>query len=92
MRAQHGGAGAIQIMINVTIKRHQTLLPALPLRNVIAKKTVVVLEQAGAGLFSRLRPNSSKAEGENKFIPASRQVDLSGECDITVLGPRVFVC
>src|SRR5437879_11813724 len=85
MRSQHGGAGAIQILIDRPVKRQQHFLPPLPLRNVFAKERAVIIQQRRPNLLRGFHPDSAKSERKHKLVAASGQIDLSGESDVPVL-------
>ncbi len=91
MGAQHGGAGSIEVTLNRPIQRQQGFLPALPLGDVIAQKSSVVIKQASTHLFTSLRPTAAKAERQNELPSSRRQVDLAGKGDVAVLCPLVDI-
>src|SRR5207237_6011938 len=91
MGAQHGCASAIKIGLSAAIKWHKHFLPIFPLRNIIAKEGVVIIQQTGARLLGCLRPNSSEAECKNKFAVAGCKINLSSERNIAIFRTWVFV-
>src|SRR5947209_12310656 len=51
---------------------------------------VVVFEETGSHLLARFGPDGSEADGDHEFSVTCRQIDFSGEGNVSVLGARVL--
>ena len=53
-------------------------------------KVVVIFEQSGAGLLSRLGNDGAESEGQHEFPVAGGEVNFSGAGDVAVFGALIF--
>ena len=85
MRSHHRDAGAIEINLAAWfVELQQAVLPMFPVPDVVLAQFVVGLEQAGARVLSRLRPDPAEAQRQGEFPVACCQIDLAGERDVSV--------
>ena len=85
VRPHHGHAGAIQIDLAAgLVEFQQTVLPMLPMPDVVLAQFVAGLEQTGARLLSGFGPDAAETQRQGELSVTRRQVDLAGERDVSV--------
>src|SRR5271156_6017249 len=83
--AQHGYARAIQILFSrLLVEIFQRALPGMPVQDVIVPGRFISREQGRDRMLARLRPHFTEAQSQNELAVAGRDVDFSGQRDVSV--------